>query len=84
MPTMLEPPVKGMVMEGVDFNSVLSIAAGAVTIICSINFDRKTGSVIGDTCLLLVKFSGLKEEQLLTKIVTTIAGNILLTITSFF
>ena len=55
-----------------------------LTLIFSINFDRLTGSAIGViTCLLLVKFSGRMDEQLLKAKRNPKAGNTCLTITIF-
>jgi hypothetical protein len=48
------------------------------------NLAWDSGVIEGATCLLLVKFSGLKVVQLLRKKRTAIAGNNCLTITSFF
>jgi len=74
-----------MLTTGSGFTSVLSMLSAGVTLIFSINRVRATGSVTGAiTCLLLVKPSGLKLEQLLNAITNPIAGNNCLTITSFF
>jgi hypothetical protein len=53
-------------------------------LISSINLALEFLDGAGESCLLVEKFSGFKEEQLLRINKNAIAGKICLTITSFF
>ena len=66
--------------------SAFSKVGGAVTEISLMNLDCEgdTGADRLETCLLLVKFSDLKVEQLLNNKTIAKAGSTFLTITSFF